>query len=123
MFDSDSQLDLIEILARLSEVPFHAENQGKALYEIAELGRQALGSRVCTLTFVNLEEKRVEQVACAGVEEIAVHWGHKIVSLVAESTENRFDFELIARGQAIEKYDLQRDGQGVANPATAKKYG
>src|SRR5208282_4206659 len=34
----------------------------------------------------------------------------------------RFDFDLVAKGEPIEKYGLQEDGQGVANPATAKKY-
>ncbi len=122
MADVNSELNLIEILAELSEVPFHTDDLPTALHEIAELGRRALGSRVCTITFVNAEGGRVEQVACAGVAEIEAHWGHKTISFPAHPSENRFDFDLVAKGEPIEKYGLQEDGQGVANPATAKKY-
>jgi GAF domain-containing protein len=120
---ADLELNRIKIFSALTEIPFSEKAEVTALRKIAELGHQAMGSHACTLVFVNLDEKHVEQVACAGFDpEFEQRMAGKRISMGVPGDGCFVDYELIARGEVVEKYDLERGGQGVANPRTAQRY-
>ncbi len=117
------KLDLIEIFNSLSEVPLVCKDESEALKRITELGRQAMGSHACTLNYVNLEHMSLAQAACAGFdEEFEKHIAGREIRLGAASDGDFVDFDLLARGELVERYNLQSDGQGIANPKTARRY-
>jgi len=115
--------DLIELCSALSEIPLAYTDRGQALQRITELGRQVLGSRACTLALVDLNERWWEQVACAGFDDAYVQRmrGRK-VRLGSAMQGDALDYERVARGEMIEAYDLQQDGQGIARPEVARRY-
>jgi GAF domain-containing protein/signal transduction histidine kinase len=116
-------LALIETFSALSEVPLRYNDRAEALRRVTELGQQALRSHACALTLVNLEAETMTYVACAGFDaEFERSMIGKPIPMGNRRAGGFLDLELIAKGELVEKYGLQRDGQGVANPATARKY-
>jgi GAF domain-containing protein len=117
-----TQLDFIQIFNSLSEIPLLREDRSKALKRIAELGRQTLNSHACTLAFVNLDEKVLFIEACAGFDaEFEQRMTGKTIEMGTLSDRMFVDFDLVAKGELIEKYNLQDNGEGVASPKTAHR--
>lgn len=115
---------LEEILGDLIEIPLRQTDSHKALTRLTELCSEALKSRACTLVWVDLEQRLLTQVACAGFDEEFVKFmaEHKI-NYGALTEGDALDFDLGARGDIIKKYNLPHDGGGVANPEVAERYG
>lgn len=117
------ELNLIEIFSSLNEIPFLYKDKSQALKRITEVGKQAMGSHACTLAFVDLENKWLTQEACAGFnEEFEKHMVGKKLQLGSSQDGDSLDYNVLAKGEVIEIYDLQRDGHGIINPKIAKKY-
>jgi len=115
--------DLIEVFSSLSEIPLVCKDKNEALERITELSRQAMGSHACSLALVDVEDKFLVQVACAGFdEEFEKHMAGKRIGLGSLQDGNSIDFDLAAAGEVVEKYNLQRDGQGVANLDVALRH-
>ena len=123
--DADSGMaDIVDVINELSQVPFDYTNRAKALKRITQLGRRALGSRACTLTSVSAANKLVEQLACdADDPDLERHLAGKRTRLGASANGDHLALELIAGGRFVEKYHLSDNGQGVANPRVAARYG
>ena len=120
---TDLELDLSKIFSDLGEIPFREKDRNKALVSIAQLGRKAMRSHACTLVLVNLDEKFIEQVASAGFDsQFEQRLAGKRIPMGAPEGGCCIDLRLIAKGDLVERYDLERDGQGVANPRTAHRY-
>lgn len=118
------ELDLIEIFSALSEIPLIHSDEQIALTRITELGRKAMGSQACTLNYIDLANGYLTQAACSGFDDEfdKSMSGRKIKMGVLEAGVY-VDLDLISRGEVVEKYNLQTDGQGLANPEVARKYG
>jgi signal transduction histidine kinase/putative methionine-R-sulfoxide reductase with GAF domain len=117
------ELDLIEVFNSLSEIPLLFTDKTAALKRITELGRKVMGSHACTLTFVDLGKKYLTQEASAGFdEEFEGFMVGKQIKLGSLGDGSFLDFDLIAKGEVVEKYNLQEDGQGIANPEIARRY-
>jgi GAF domain-containing protein/anti-sigma regulatory factor (Ser/Thr protein kinase) len=119
------QADSIKIFNALSEIPFRYRDRSQALKRITELGQEALNSHACTLSFVNLDDRFITVEACSGFDaEFERHISRRKFYLGALEKGDLVDYELIAKGEMIEQYDLPwLPPQGVANPKTAEKYG
>ncbi len=115
--------DLIEIFSSLSEIPLVCTDEQIALKRITELGRKAMGSQACTLNYVDLANRYLTQAACSGFDDEfdKSMSGRKIKMGVLEAGVY-VDFDLISKGEIVEKYHLREDGQGIANPEVARKY-
>ena len=123
MVDTALEVDLIKIFSSLSAIPLTCKDKSKALKRITELGKEALGFHACTLVFVDLENKYLTQEACAGFDkDFEERMASRNINIGSLQDRCFLDLELIAKGKVVEKYDLQRDGQGVANPRTARRY-
>lgn len=115
--------DLINSLNALSEVPLQYKNRKEALKRICEISKDALDSYACTLTFVDIENKYLTQVACVGFdEEYEKRVSGKKIKLGLEKNGEILDFEKFAINDTIVINKLKKNGQGVANPRVAKKY-
>lgn len=111
-------LDLIE---SLSEIPFRYKDRDAALKRIAELGHKVMGSLACTLVFVDLDHKEMTQLACVSSTK---EFEDYMTDLRFGLGQGKIvDIELIAEGRVIERVNLQEDGQGVANPEIARRFG
>src|SRR5688572_15808082 len=118
------QRDSIEIFNALSEIPFRYPDRNQALRRITELGKEALGSHACTLSFVNLEKRFITVEACSGFDaQFEKHISRRIINMGSLEEGDMVDYALIARGELVEQYGLHYQAQGVANPRTAEKYG
>ena len=53
MANVERQLDLIQIIHALTEIPLQYTDRDQALQKLTELGRQAMGSHACTITHVD----------------------------------------------------------------------
>ena len=123
MINRFRKVDLVQIFNSLSEIPLTCKDEPEALRRIAELGRRALRSQACTLTFVDLENKYLIQAASAGFDNsFEEYLVGKKTKLGSRTNGDTLDFELIAKGKVVELYGLQRDGQGVANTRVAQQY-
>lgn len=115
------ELDLIDIFGCLSKIPLQHRDRYEALKKIIELGKIALGSQVCTLTYIDSNTQALTQLACVGFEEGSEESKiHKIIS----SLENKgtINFNRVAAGVIVEEYDLQKDGKGIIRTEIARKY-
>ena len=111
MASNEQTLDLI---AALSEIPSKYKDRNAALQRITELGQQAMGSLACTLVSVDLKSKQMKQIACSSADK---EFEQDMTGLEFDiGTGNWVQFDLIEKGEVIEKYDLQSDGNGVADP-------
>jgi signal transduction histidine kinase len=122
---SDAMLapDLTDIFSSLSEIPFKYDDRHAALQAIAGLVQRAMDSQVCTITQIDLVSNCLVQVACAGCDDgFARHMKERRIRLGRPGEQGVLDRDLVAAGGIIRKYDLFRDGQGVADPDVARKY-
>lgn len=115
--------DLIEIFRALTEIPLSCNDPNDALKRIIELCREALGSDACTLALLDLEERVLTHVAVAGLdEEFNRYLVGRTIKLRPPEASSFLDPSLVEKGEVIECYGLQHDGQGVANSVVALKY-
>ena len=118
------ELDRLRIVGALCEVPFLSKSKDEAIKRITELAREALGSHTCSLAMIDLESKTLTQVACDSSEkELEAFLTGRPLRIGSLKERAYVDLEMLEKGLPIEKYRLQEDGQGVANPDIAKKYG
>jgi GAF domain-containing protein len=123
MTDEALEHDLTGIFNSLSEIPLLYKNKYEALKKLTELGRQALKSYACTLVFLDLGSGYLTTEACAGFdEEFEKHIVGRNIKIGSIQNGDCLDFAVMAEGEGGERYDLQLDGQGLANPETARKY-
>jgi signal transduction histidine kinase/GAF domain-containing protein len=121
--DSGPQISLLEVFKELSEIPFREVDQTKPLSRIVRLAKRVLGSRICTITLVDIGNRKLYQVACAGFDnELDKRWSGKIIQLGIPGKMDYVDLDLFTKGNTVEKYDLKNHGQGVARPETARRY-
>lgn len=117
------ELNLIQVFSSLSEIPLLYKDRKKALKRITEFGRQVMGSCACTLAFVDLENKYLTQEACAGFdEEFEKFMVSRKIKMGSLQNGDSIDFDLLAKGEGGERYNLQHDGQGIASPKIARRY-
>lgn len=116
----------IETFRALSEIPFQSADKETALKKITELVKQAMGSHACTLVLVDLDRKVLTQTAGTGpTNEFESFMGQRKVRLGYPKTDDGtyVDFDLLAAGEPVARYNLEQDGQGIANKEMAHKYG
>lgn len=124
MAQSLTDIEFVESLARLSEIPLTYKDKGVALQKMVELAKETLSSHACTLNLVNLDQHSLTQVACAGFDaSYEQRVLHKRFKLGAIAVGDPFDFEQVARGEVYEVDGLQLDGQGIADPEICRHYG
>lgn len=124
MIDEELGPDLLGVCASLSQIPIVMRDRNAALKEIAKLSKQVLRSHACTLTFVNLDNGYLVHVAGAGPDEqFEQHMRDKKVRFGSMLDGELIDYELVAGCKVVELYGLQRNGQGIANPRVAQRYG
>ncbi len=118
MASNEQTLDLI---AELSEIPSKYKDRNEVLQRITELGQRAMGSLACTLASVDLKSKQMKHIACASTNKEFERYmtGHEFDI----GTGTWVQFDLIEKGDVVERHELQDDGQGVADPKVARKYG
>jgi hypothetical protein len=122
--DASAPANLIETLSALSEVPFRYDSRDAALKRITELGKRAMRSHTCSLAFIDLEHKTLTHVACkSDHQEMERFLIGRPLHIGSRLAGHHLDWELTKGWEGIEKYHLQRDGQGVADPEVARKYG
>jgi signal transduction histidine kinase/signal transduction protein with GAF and PtsI domain len=115
--------DLMEIFNTLSEIPLQYRDRNNALKNVAELVKQTMRSHVCTLSFINFEDGIMSQVASTCEDkEFEEYLVGKKSSLGSAGSGKAISSELLGEGKIIEKYNLQSEGQGVANPEIARKF-
>ena len=116
--------DPIMIFNALSAIPLKCTDKSEAFKEITELGRQALQSHACTLAEVDLPGRWLIHRACAGLDKaFEQSLINKELRLGSVGNGDLLDFDLFAKGELIEKYNLIKDGQGIANPTISERYG
>ncbi|MGI9107372.1 MAG: GAF domain-containing protein [Pyrinomonadaceae bacterium] len=124
MTNTASERKLEELLSDLIDVPLHRANGDEALKRLTTLCCEALKSRACTLVWIDLEQRLLTQVACAGFDEdFEAFMTQNKIKIGALHEGVSMDYNLLASGDVIKKYDLPQDGGGVANPEVAKRYG
>ena len=116
-------IDTVNALVDLSprEVKAGAEMEPPALATLAKLARRLLGSHACTVTRVDQTSGHLTTVASEGPSQAfdEAMRGHAVLLAAAGA----IDPEAISRGDIVERYDLQRDGQGGASEAFAVQHG
>jgi GAF domain-containing protein/signal transduction histidine kinase len=114
--------DLIQIFNSLMEIPLKCSDCNEALRQLTKLSQKAIGSSATTLILLDLEHKILTHVVSAGFED---DFEQSLVTRqigMCPSQAGSIDFGLIEKGEVIECYGLQHDGQGLANPEIAKRY-
>lgn len=113
---------LLQISEKLTRIASEHIDKRLALKEAVAVVRQALGFGVFTIVLTDGNE--IEHVACAGCSEgFFQHMQGRRISLWQQDGDFPLDGDLFRKGQIIEKYNIHLDGQGVANPEVAQKYG
>lgn len=116
--------DFLKISKQLSSLAASKVSWHSALQASAEMVWQMLGSGVCTIVTTDINFSEIEHVAFAGCsEEFSRHLRGRKITLGQPGGADPLDQNLVRAGQLIEKYGLQVDGQGVARPEVARKYG
>jgi signal transduction histidine kinase/putative methionine-R-sulfoxide reductase with GAF domain len=116
--------EIVEILAELSKMPLHAPDHTIALNTIASLCKRALRCQLCTITTINADGRHLYQEACAGPDgdDRGYLANKKLLGDFVE-TNGVLDGKILKSGGLLERYGLRENGQGVANPSTARRYG
>ncbi len=113
-----------DILADLINLIGKYENLDSSLQRLVELCREAFQAEACTLAETDLEHKFLKQIVCAGLDQkFRQFMSERKVRLGTSETGERLHYELISDGRIIEKYNLENDGGGIANPDIARQYG
>ena len=111
------------VLEELQDIPLRF-GLDTALARIAQLGHELMQSVVCAITMLDLEQRHFVAVASAGISpESQRRIREKQFSLGDSEKGEDFDFDLVARGQVIRKFGLDRNGQGVAKAEACKRHG
>jgi GAF domain-containing protein len=111
------------VLEELRDIPLKF-GLDSALARIAQLGHELMQSVVCAITMLDLEQRHFVAVASAGISpESQRRIREKQFSLGDTEKGEDFDFDLIARGQVIRKFGLDKNGQGVAKTEACKRHG
>ena len=117
----DNEAPNLDLIESLSEIPFRYKNRQDALKRIAEIGHQAMGSFACTLVFLDQTQKEMTQRACVSSNKEFERYMDNLKFSLGQGAV--VDIDLISKGHVIEKLNLQADGQGVANPEIALRFG
>lgn len=114
---------LTDLLLTLSEISLKYQDHVSAVQRITEIGRQIMGSAVCTFTLVNPKRRTLTTIACSGcAPEYAQHVLQQDFRLGSSDRGDWLDYERLISGSLLELYHLQEDGQGIANPFVARRY-
>lgn len=117
-------VELLSVIHEVSNIPLVTEDRNKAITRITQLARQVLGSRVCTFVSIDIRNKTLTHTACAGFDERFENWmSGRVISMGSSSRGYFIDDQLLSKGEGGERYDLQKDGQGIVNPSVARRYG
>ncbi len=126
MGTSTQQIDFVDLINELSKVPILYKDKASALNRLTELGKKALHSHACTLILIDQETKTLKLAACAGFDnhfkKYAYYTFRNTRTNSSSGKSTSLDYNLFASGEIIEKYNLQKSGQGVANPKIAVRY-
>jgi signal transduction histidine kinase/putative methionine-R-sulfoxide reductase with GAF domain len=113
---------LVDVLGRLISIGSSATDMSDALRQTAELCRDTLGSRACTIALVDGDKHLIHE-ACVGFDDDFVrrNIGRRII--LGSNQEGAFlTYETVARAVMVEAFNLQEEGNGYANPKTARRY-
>ena len=110
-----------DALLELCDVPFSCRDRSQALMRITALGREAMGSRACTLTLLDFQKRHMTLEALDGFDE-PFQKQMRGRTILIDSPSLGASITAMESAQLVERYDLQHDGGGVANPEIARKY-
>lgn len=113
--------EVLSILAELSLSPRENGDQAATLGRVVHLCKKAMRCKLCTVTSLDADKTHLYEEARAGESAEEATGRHLLVALSRGSKS--IDLNLVTKGEIIEKYDLQSDGQGVANSGIARKLG
>ncbi len=111
------------ILEALIEIPLRYDDLTSGLSQIAELGRKAMESLVCSITIVDLEQRHFVARASAGIAKAQEQDIREKHFALGSIEDGEFDFGLISRGEVIQKFGLEKEGQGVAKAEACRRHG
>jgi GAF domain-containing protein len=113
-------MDGIRIVTDLADIPVRYSDTAEALASITRLARTVLGSRACTLTRVDVNRGHLTTVACDADDDAFT--SAMLGREVALEAGGAIDPTVVADARPVERYDLQRDGQGVTTSFLARQY-
>ena len=117
---------LLSVYGALSEIPivYKDKERSQGFRRICELSQQVMGSQACSLVLVDLHERQLEHAASVGFDDAyEEHMRNRRMVMGSPLNGDALDYALLARGEVIEATGLGEDGQGIANPETARHYG
>lgn len=106
----------IEILQQLSAIPLHCHDKEAAQQSVVNLTRLALRSQLCTLVQIDLQKRRLTQLACVALGATTLCHEPWEVDLPATRNNPLVDLERLAQDQLLVSYDLLAHGQEIAAP-------
>ena len=120
---------LTQAFRALSNIPLSAKNQKQAMRRITDLGRDTLDSHAVTLItinpdapFISIEASSSSNHAFEAYMEYIIRAGVKI-KMGSNEEDGTLDYDLFCSGEIIEKYNVDKDGQGVVRQEVAAKHG
>lgn len=111
---------LLDIFSALGEIPLRYTDKPKALKRITELCQEAMGSHACTLALVDLSRDILTYGASSGPNAEFEDFMNSAQISIGQGYS--MDRDLIAAGKVVERYNLPRDGGGIARPEIARKH-
>lgn len=119
-----SSLDIMKTVDELSRIALTSRDKTEALARIVDLSKRILGSCLCTVTLVDLDQHVLHLAGCAGCETSSSESSeNRIARLGSITIGDTIDYDLISLGEIIARYNLQQDGQGIASTEVVRKYG
>ena len=115
----------IEVFSALSEIPLRYHDKTEALKKITELVGVTMGSHACTIALIDLERKVLTQAAGFGPNQAfdKEFLRRREVSMGSVEDGISVNFKRFASGQVLCGYNLEENGQGLANERVAEMYG
>ncbi|MGE3538615.1 MAG: GAF domain-containing protein [Candidatus Tectimicrobiota bacterium] len=114
----------LDTFSVLSDIPLQYTDKSAALQKITELVRQAMGSHACTLVLIDLERQMLTHAAGAGPNATFEQFmRQREVRLGSRQEGSAMELAQLRKGEIIRASDLEKNGQGVANPHVARQYG
>jgi GAF domain-containing protein len=118
-----STSSLVEIFSALSEIPLLYTDKQAALKKITELCQQAMGSRACMLTLVDLENGILTYGAGTSPDKaLEAFMNQAQVRIGPRNDGYSIDRDVVRAGEVVERDNLPQDGGGIANPRIAKRH-
>lgn len=106
------------------EAPSDFDSRDGALKQITRLGIEILQSHTCSIVLIDLERSVLTQIACASsnpkVERLLQE---RVVHIGSGQPDDWIKVDRLTLDRVEEFYDLDVEGQGVANPKTTKACG